>query len=136
MNTLFEIIKVKREYDYFAPDGSEIRLLAKINSGGFCHCTLPVGKISMAVKHKTFEEIWYFLSGEGEMWQKEVNDGEPIKVKQGDSINIPLGNSFQFRNTDTENLCILIATIPNWPGEEEGKREALPVEGYWKHSMN
>ncbi|MBL0007104.1 MAG: cupin domain-containing protein [Saprospiraceae bacterium] len=83
----------------------------------------------MAVKHKTFEEIWYFLSGEGEMWQKEVNDGEPIKVKQGDSINIPLGNSFQFRNTDTENLCILIATIPNWPGEEEGKREALPVEG-------
>ena len=124
----FETKVLRTTYDYLAPDGSEIRLLAKVLAGGFCHCTLPADKISSAVKHKTVEEIWYFISGEGEMWQKEVNDGKPFIVKKGDSVNIPVGNSFQFRNSGKEPLCILIATLPNWPGAEE----AVPVEGCWK----
>lgn len=132
MKSNFDIEKLQKNYDYIAPDGSEIRLLSKVNTGGFCHCTLPSGKVSIAVKHKTVEEIWYFLSGKGEMWLKEVNQGKPFKVESGYSVNIPLGNSFQFRNTGKEPLCILITTIPNWPGEEEGKMEAIPVEGFWK----
>ncbi len=125
----FETIPLKTNYDYLAPDGSEIRLLAKINAGGFCHCTLPAGKTSAAVKHKTVEEIWYFLSGEGEMWQKEVNEGRPFRVMKGVSVNIPIGNSFQFRNIGAEPLCILIATLPNWPGTDE----AISVSGYWEN---
>lgn len=128
MTSKFETKSLRTTYDYLAPDGSEIRLLAKVNAGGFCHCTLPEYKISSAVRHKTVEEIWYFLSGEGEMWQKEVNIGNPFIVSKGDSVNIPVGNSFQFRNSGKEPLCILIATLPNWPGDEE----AVPVEGFWK----
>ena len=132
MKSIFKKKSLTGNYDYLAPDGSEIRLLVNVNGGGLCHCTLPRGKFSSAVKHKTVEEVWYFLSGEAEMWQKEENGGQPIIVKEGDSINIPVGNSFQFRNTGTENLCVLIATIPNWPGEEEGTMETIPVEGFWK----
>ncbi|MBK8955273.1 MAG: cupin domain-containing protein [Saprospiraceae bacterium] len=121
-------ISLKKDYNYLAPDGSEIRLLAKVNAVGICHCTLPVSKTSAAVKHKTVEEIWYFISGEGEMWQKEENDGLPVPVKKGDSVNIPKGNSFQFRNLGKEPLCIIITTIPNWPGAGE----VISVAGYWK----
>jgi len=128
MKTDFEIRPLNDHPDYLAPDGSEIRLLAKVNAGGLCHCSLPVGKVSAAVKHKTVEEIWYFLSGEGEMWQKEVNNNKPFGIKKGDSLNIPVGNSFQFRNTGNEPLCILIATLPKWPGADE----AVYEDGFWK----
>ncbi len=57
MKPEFEIKQLSDKYDYLAPDGSEIRLLAKVNAGGFCHCTLPADKTSSAVKHKTVEEI-------------------------------------------------------------------------------
>jgi len=128
MNIIFEKISLKEKYNYLAPDGSEIRLLAKARGGGFSHCTLHPGKTSRAVKHRTVEEIWYFLSGEGEMWQYKVGKPKKVKVKAGDSINIPVGNSFQFKNTGKKDLCILIATMPNWPG----RQEAIPVKGCWK----
>ena len=63
----FEHKQLGESYDYLAPDGSEIRLLPNVKGGGMCHCTLPPGKKSLAVKHKTVEEIWYFLSGQGEV---------------------------------------------------------------------
>jgi mannose-6-phosphate isomerase-like protein (cupin superfamily) len=61
----FETMQARINYDDLAPEGSEIRLIARMENGSFCHCTLPVGKASHAVKHKTVEEIWYFLDGEG-----------------------------------------------------------------------
>jgi mannose-6-phosphate isomerase-like protein (cupin superfamily) len=39
-----------------------------------------------------------------------------------------MGVRFQFRTTSEEALCILIATMPPWPGKEE----AVPVDGYWE----
>lgn len=129
MKSAFLNIPLPEQYNYLAPDGSEIRLLTSINGGNICHCTLPPGKVSVAVKHKTVEEMWYFLSGEGEMWQKEVNGGRPFAVKPGDSVNIPVGNSFQFKNTGTGSLCILITTIPRWPEDTE---EAISVKGHWQ----
>lgn len=49
---------IASEYDYLAPDGSEIRLLADLEGGGLAHCTLPSGRVSVAQRHKTVEEIW------------------------------------------------------------------------------
>ena len=42
-----------------------------INWGGasVVHCRLPVGAVSIPVKHRTVEEIWYFLAGEGQVWR-------------------------------------------------------------------
>ena len=31
--------------------------------GGLAHCTLAPHGISLAVEHRTIEEIWYFLQG-------------------------------------------------------------------------
>src|SRR5262245_33571130 len=62
-----ETVCLKPEYDYLAPDVSEIRLLVAGNTGSLCHCTLPERGISSAVYHKTVEEIWYCISGQGEV---------------------------------------------------------------------
>ena len=87
-------------YDYLAPDKSEIRLLSTIKDrGSLCHCTLPPGYVSNAVTHKTVDEIWYFLQGQGEAWRKQGDQDECVTVKPGLCLNIPLGIHFQFRNS-------------------------------------
>lgn len=117
-----------KEYDYLAPDGSEIRLLSQASNGGLAHCTLLRGGVSAAVKHKTVEEIWYFLSGRGEVWLREPGSEERVvKVRQGISLTITTGTKFQFRNTEDKPLCFIIATMPPWPGPDE----AIKTEGKW-----
>ena len=111
--------QLSEQYDYLAPDGSEIRLLPVMRGGGLAHCVLPPGKTSKAVTHRSVEEIWYCLSGEGEIWRK-LDDTECLaQLRPNISITIPTGAHFQFRNTGSEPLRILIATMPPWPGEEE-----------------
>ena len=123
----FDPVLLRSEYDYLAPDGSEIRLLAKGSGGSLCQCRLPPGSTSAAVSHKTVEELWYFISGSGQVWRDGLCKNEPIDVNSGTSIVIPVHTPFQFRNTDTEPLIFLITTIPSWPGEDE----ALPERGFW-----
>ncbi|MBK9983967.1 MAG: cupin domain-containing protein [Saprospiraceae bacterium] len=118
---------LKQKYDYLAPDGSEIRLLPVTSHGGCAHCLLPEGKKTKAVKHKSVEEIWYVLSGEGEIWQKSPEEEITKTLSKGICVVIPTGNHFQFRNIGKENLCILIVTMPPWPGPDE----AVSVEDHW-----
>lgn len=114
--------------DDYAPDKSEIRFLLKSNRGSMVHCTLPVGQASIAVKHRTVEEFWYFLSGRGQVWRR-FNGTEDIQdVHAGISLDIPLGTTFQFKNTGDESLQFVIVTIPPWPGDGEATKET----GYWK----
>jgi mannose-6-phosphate isomerase-like protein (cupin superfamily) len=120
--------QLAEDYDYLAPDGSEIRLLPVLTGGGLAHCVLPAGKTSKAVVHRTVGEIWYCLSGEGEIWRKMDSAECVAQLRQSVSVTIPVGTHFQFRNTSSEPLCILISTMPPWPGEDE----ALPVPGYWE----
>ncbi|HEY1378438.1 MAG TPA: cupin domain-containing protein [Gemmataceae bacterium] len=112
------------EYDYLAPDGSEIRLLPEVPGGGLCHCTLPAGHTAGAVRHRTVDEIWYVLSGAGEVWREGVG---AVPVGPGSSLTIPRGVGFQFRATGDDPLRLVIATLPRWPGPEE----AVAVTGPW-----
>ena len=41
-----KVVSLKPDYDYLAPDGSEIRLLLEAKGGGLAHCILPVGKVA------------------------------------------------------------------------------------------
>lgn len=118
------------DYDYLAPDGSEIRLLLTFAEGGLAHCTLPPGGFSSAVRHKTVEEIWYFLAGRGEVWRRHGEGEEVVEVFGGRSLTIPTGAEFQFRNTGSEPLAFVIATLPAWPGEDE----AVAVDGRWSRA--
>ncbi len=110
--------------DTLAPDGSQIRLLLTLPGGSAVHCTLPPGGVSLAVTHRTIEEIWYFLSGHGQVWRKAGDDEETVDVASGICLTIPLGTHFQFRNDGAEPLCFLITTMPPWPGPEEAMRVA------------
>lgn len=110
-----------------APDGSEIRSLLKLSGGSLVHCTLPAGQTTLAVRHRTVEELWYILSGTGELWRKNETRETIAKLRPGIAVDLPLGVSFQFRTTSSEALQFLICTMPPWPGEDE----AIPVEGKW-----
>ena len=114
-----------------APDGSAIRFLLKLNRGEVNHFTLPPGRTSMAVMHRTIEEIWYVLEGQGQMWRQEGENEEVLHLRPGVSFDITLGTRFQFRNTGDAPLSVLIATMPPWPGDEE----AVPVDGPWVSSQ-
>ncbi len=122
----FQTKKISKKF-HLAPDSSEIRELVKVKGGSLCHCILPSGKTSRAVYHKTIEEVWYFLSGDGEMWRKQGTIEKIVRVGSGVSISIPVGTKFQFRNTGKTPLCIVIVTMPPWPGSSE----AVLTEGVW-----
>ena len=124
----FETKHLPGGYDELAPDKSEIRLLPNMKGGGLAHCTLPPHSISLAVKHKTVEEIWYFIQGHGQVWRKQGDREEIVDVGPGICLTIPPGTHFQFRNTEKEPLCFIIATMPPWPG----KQEAVRVQDHWK----
>jgi len=99
-----------------------------MKGGGLAHCTLRPGHTSAAVSHKTVEEIWYFIEGDGLVARKEGGQWDVTEVRPGVSITIPLGVHFQFRNTGDVPLKFIINTMPPWPGDNE----AFSVDGNWK----
>jgi mannose-6-phosphate isomerase-like protein (cupin superfamily) len=114
-------------FDALAPDGSEIRLLGQAGGASMVHCTVPPGGVTRAVAHRTVEEIWFVLSGRGQVWRAFDGVEQVTDVEPGVSLTIPLGAIFQFRAVGAEPLCIVIATAPPWPGDDEA--EFRP--GYW-----
>jgi len=123
----FATMSLHDQVDEIAPDGAEIRLLSRIHGGSVCHCTLAAGVTSRAVRHKSVEEIWYFLNGEGEIWRRLSGHESIAAVRPGVCLTLPPGTHFQFRNTGTGPLSFLCVTIPPWPG----KKEAVRVKDYW-----
>jgi mannose-6-phosphate isomerase-like protein (cupin superfamily) len=117
--------------DVIAPDGSDVRILLGLERGGMAHFELGPGQTSAAVAHHSVEEIWYFLSGRGEMWRKLGDQQEVVPVDPGVCITIPVGTHFQFRSFGYEPLAALGVTMPPWPGEGE----AYFVEGRWEPTV-
>ena len=113
--------------DVVAPDGSDVRILLALRDGGMAHFTLVPGETSVAVAHRTVEEIWYILRGHGEMWRKQDEREEIVSLESGVSLTIPLRTHFQFRVTGSEPLCAIAVTMPPWPGDGE----AYDVIGAW-----
>lgn len=113
--------------DVTAPDGSDVRILLSLERGSLAHFELAPGRVSVAVAHRTVEEIWYFVSGRGEMWLKQPDKEDIIPVEPGVCLTIPVGTHFQFRAYGYAPLAAVGVTMPPWPGEDE----AYTVEGKW-----
>jgi mannose-6-phosphate isomerase-like protein (cupin superfamily) len=113
--------------DATAPDGTAVRLLLSLAGGSMAHFELPAGGVSHAVTHRTVEEIWFVVSGRGEIWrsQKGVEGIEPIGP--GTALTIPLGTAFQFRAEGGTAFAFVAITMPPWPGMDE----ALAAQGPW-----
>jgi mannose-6-phosphate isomerase-like protein (cupin superfamily) len=113
--------------DATAPDGAAVRLLLALNGGSMAHFELPADAVSHAVKHRTVEEIWYVLSGQGRLWRRH-GGGERIEaLNPGTAVAIPLGTAFQYRAEAGAPLAFVAITMPPWPGMDE----ALPAAGPW-----
>jgi mannose-6-phosphate isomerase-like protein (cupin superfamily) len=117
--------------DVVAPDGSDVRILLQVRGGGLAHFELAGGHTSVAIRHRSVEEIWYFLSGCGEMWRRSGDEEQTVPVSRGVCVTIPLGTSFQFCARGGQPLAAIAATIPPWPGAGE----ALIVAGPWEPTV-
>lgn len=123
----FETVLLPAEPDAVAPDGSDVRLLPGLAGGGMAHFELAPGRTSVAVAHRTVEELWFFVGGLGEMWRRQGDREEVVTVAPGVAVSIPVGTRFQFRALGTEPLAAVAVTMPPWPGPDE----AHPVDGRW-----
>ena len=137
--------------DVVAPDGSDVRVLLRLAGGSMAHFELAGGRASRAVVHRSVDEIWYVLSGRGEMWRSQAGrrggegrqggegrrggEGGPggeggeeiVALEPGTCLSIPVGTSFQFRSLGDEPLSAVAVTMPPWPGEDETRE----VSGPW-----
>src|SRR5262249_24406892 len=92
---------------------------------------LGPNRVSRAVTHSTVEEIWYFLSGRGQMWRApegRADGATVVDVGPGVCLTIPLGTHFQFRTLGPDPLAAVGVTMPPWPGDDE----AVVVAGPWE----
>ncbi|HET6548578.1 MAG TPA: cupin domain-containing protein [Solirubrobacter sp.] len=115
------------EPDAIAPDGSAVRVLLALDGGSMAHFELAAGETSVAVRHRTVEELWFFLTGRGELWRGDGQRESTVEVVPGVCIDIPLGTAFQFRALGDEPLRAVGVTMPPWPGEGE----AVRADGPW-----
>ena len=127
----FQTLALPVEPLALAPDGTLVRVLLALDRGSLAHFELPAGAASHAVKHRTVEEIWYFLSGRGEVWRADGKRETIEPVGPGVCLTMPLGTAFQFRALGAEPLIFLAVTMPPWPGPEE----AFRLKGPWKASL-
>ncbi|HEY3845947.1 MAG TPA: cupin domain-containing protein [Acetobacteraceae bacterium] len=127
----FAAVHVDDAPEVVAPDGSAVRVLVRTARGSMARFSLPPFAVSRAVAHRTVDEVWYFLSGNGRMWLRSGDRKAIIDVAAGMSVAIPVGTAFQFRSDSAEPLQAVGVTMPPWPGEDE----ALPVEGPWSATI-
>lgn len=111
--------------DAIAPDGSEITfLVGDARQASLVEVRLAAGQTTRPVRHRTVEEIWYFLTGEGRVWRRSpAGDSSMVEVRPGATLVIPTGWAFQFQAGAGADLRFLCYTSPPWPGASE----AVPV---------
>ena len=123
----FSTLALAEAIQVTAPDGSDVRVLPALAGGSMAHFTLAPGAVSRAVAHRTVEEIWFVVAGEGEMWRRAGGVEDVALLAPGVALTIPLGSHFQFRCLGDAPLRAIAITMPPWPGEDE----ALLVDGPW-----
>jgi mannose-6-phosphate isomerase-like protein (cupin superfamily) len=129
--TDFAAMTLPSAFDVIAPDGSEVSVLLSLGGGSMAHFRLPPGRTSLAVRHRTVEEIWYVVAGMGEMWRSYEARDEITTLAPGTCLTIPVGTTFQFRSLGEDPLEVVGVTMPPWPGHGE----AEIVDGTWQQSV-
>lgn len=85
------------------------------------HLVLPPGASEGLHRHQGVEEIYYVISGTGEVRV----DHETASIETGYAIPILLGQAHSFRNTGTEDLEFMIIGI----AQEKGVLDTEVLEG-------
>lgn len=119
------------DLDAIAPDGSEVRVLLRNRNASVSHFTFKPGQCSQAIQHRSVDEIWFILSGSGELWRSTGEESEITRISTGVCINIPVGTAFQIRADGGGALTVIGTTTPPWPAENSESDEAVAVDGVW-----
>jgi mannose-6-phosphate isomerase-like protein (cupin superfamily) len=127
----FATMRVPSDPSEIAPDGSAVRILLGLAGGTMAHFELRAGEVSHAVSHRTVEELWLILSGNGELWRKQAAREEVVALEPGVCVSLPRGTHFQFRASSAGALAFVAITIPRWPGD--GEVEC--VSGPWRAAL-
>ena len=127
MDQHFDTMQLPAAPDAVAPDGSDVRVLLQLGHGSMAHFELAAGRVSQAVAHHAVDELWYVLSGHGQMWRRQGRRQETVPLRPGTCLSIPAGTHFQFRADGDGPLAAVGVTMPPWPGEGE----AYDVPGAW-----
>jgi mannose-6-phosphate isomerase-like protein (cupin superfamily) len=125
--TPFSTRRLPDDPDTVAPDGSLVRVLLRLDRGSAAHFALAPGATSIAAAHRHVDEVWYVLTGRGEMWRRAGGREEVVALEPGVCLTIPARTAFQFRSTGEEPLTAFAVTMPPWPAEGDADR----VAGRW-----
>jgi mannose-6-phosphate isomerase-like protein (cupin superfamily) len=131
MDTDFDTMQLPAHSDAAAPDGSDVRELLHLGRGSMAHFELGPGRVSRAMAHRTVDEIWYILHGQGQMWRRQGERQATVPLTPGTCGSIPVGTHFQFRSSGDGPLTVVGVTMPPWPGEDE----AYEVPGAWSANL-
>jgi mannose-6-phosphate isomerase-like protein (cupin superfamily) len=126
MTRTWQMRSLPSAFDERAPDGTEVRKLLRTDRASMAHFRLDAGERSHAIAHRSVEELWYVLAGEGQLWLSDGASNDVLSLKAGCAVVVAVGASFQLR-AGREALEILGVTSPAWSGDEEVAR----VEGLW-----
>lgn len=123
-----DVVNLSECVPFTTKDGSEIReLLAYRNSciqkQSLAEARLPAGVSTQPHYHPRTEEIYYILSGTGDM---RVEDARR-RVGPGDAIAIPSGQRHVIRNTGEETLVFLCCCAPPYEHEDTVMVNDWPV---------
>jgi mannose-6-phosphate isomerase-like protein (cupin superfamily) len=114
-----EIVNRTETTPFTTKDGSTIREIlayrnSSIRSQSLAEAIVPPGITTHAHYHRKAEEIYYILTGSGEVVVGEAAES----VKPGDGIAIPPGAPHQIRNTGEEDLVFLCCCLPAYEHED------------------
>lgn len=126
----FATAKLRSSPTEIAPDGSALRALLGVAGGTMAHFELAAGETSRAAAHRTVDELWFVVSGCGELWLQQASREEVIALEPGVCASLPRGTRFQFRASEAEAVAIVAVTMPRWPGDFEAEL----VDGPWSPS--
>jgi len=108
-----EIKNLNEVKAFVTKDGSEIRELlshrnSRLHNQSLAEAHLPTGASTLEHYHVKAEEIYYILSGIGQI----RIEGELRAVMPGDAIAIPPGKRHKLWNTGKEPLRLLCCCAP------------------------
>lgn len=114
-----EKVRLEQREAFITADGSSIRELVGLPSGNaiqqsVAEATVPPGGETVEHYHRTTEEVYLFLGGEGRM---RLGD-EEADVRAGDTVVIPPGVNHKLWSADREPLVVLCCCAPPYRDED------------------
>jgi mannose-6-phosphate isomerase-like protein (cupin superfamily) len=115
-----QIARLDTLKSFITADGSSIRELAHpswtaARRQSLAEATLEPGGETAEHYHPQAEEIYYFVSGRGEM---RLGEDDVAEIAAGDCVVIPPGTPHKLWNTGAEPLVLLCSCAPAYSHDD------------------